>query len=75
MKKLDIDAIKINGQIREIKGEIDRRIHKITNGTFESYKDSDKYCALGKCLESIKLDISEIEKLLEALNEIQPGNK
>ncbi len=73
--KLDIDTILRAGEISSLKGNIENRIQILTRETFEEYKGAGLYTKLEDKIFAAYALLDEIDVLLEALRQREPGNK
>ncbi len=71
---MNIDEIKRQGEIDAIKNAIRDRQFEIANN-FDFHTTKDVYVDLVKVVARARVNLTEIEALFAALNELQPGHK
>lgn len=70
----DIEQMKKQGAINQLRDTINADISAITNKCFHNYISCGKYTKLGEAISDTRDFLNEIERLLKALQELQPDN-
>jgi len=66
----EIEKIKKDGSIKELKSNVESQIHTLQHRNFEGILSGTHYDRLGEACEDAKIIIHKIEQRLHALNEL-----
>lgn len=72
---MDIDKIKLRGEIQELKVTIMDCRHRLQNRLFEDYMSDGIFFSLGDEIQEAISILADMKMLLNALQEIEPENK
>ena len=72
---MDIEAIKRNGAIAELRTEIKNIQNAITHRAWEATEDAGHFVSLGKAMLAVEAHIRNMRELFKELQRIDPKNK
>lgn len=72
---MDIEKIKLRGEIEALKATISDCRHRLQNKLFEGYMSDGIFVSLGDDIQEAISILADMKMLLNALQEIEPENK
>lgn len=71
----DIDKIKHSGAVQAMKCHIDNLKHRLIERNWSGIREGTQFTRLGDAIADARLILTQMEEALEALRELEAGNK